>query len=256
MPPAVAADATPAIDGRGNVARRRCQRHSDLAGRRCGGRSRICSGTHEMPTFATPNKIIKATPAPLPQTPATPVAPAVIALPAAPVLPAALAPHPTLGVQVAVPPSPPLIEELRRALAAAERRIEELNERARIADVERAVAIARANEREPQLREQLAGHLESLHTASGRLAAQRAEQPALEDELFARAARIDEAAQGAGRPVTSARPSFAANSMPTSGWAPRSTPRPQTCVPHSSAVMHVSPCSRRTWLPVMGARPC
>jgi peptidoglycan hydrolase CwlO-like protein len=143
------------------------------------------SGTHEMPTLATPNKILKATPAHLPRT-ETP-----LALPEARAAAETL-PPPTLGTQVVVPPSPPLIEELRRALAAAECRVEELNERARIADAERAVAIARASSENRELREQLAGHLESLHTASGRLAAQRAEQPALEDELFARAARIEQ----------------------------------------------------------------
>jgi hypothetical protein len=138
------------------------------------------SGTHEMPPLALPNKILKATPAPLPMA----------AAPSVP--PAALTALPTLGTQVALPPHPPLIEELRGALAAAERRIEELNERARIADAERAVAIARATTENRELREQLAGHLESLHTAGGRLAAQRADQPALEDELFARADRIEE----------------------------------------------------------------
>ena len=49
---------------------------------------------------------------------------------------------------IVLPPSPPLIEELRNALAAAERRIEELNERARIADAERAVAVGRVQRRE------------------------------------------------------------------------------------------------------------
>jgi len=138
------------------------------------------SGTHEMPPLALPNKILKATPAPLPAAVA-PVVP-----------PAAMSALPALGTQVVLPPHPPLIEQLRGALAAAERRIEELNERARIADAERAVAIARATTENRELREQLAGHLESLHTAGGRLAAQRADQPALEDELFARADRIEE----------------------------------------------------------------
>jgi hypothetical protein len=91
---------------------------------------------------------------------------------------------------VFVPPSPPHVEELRSALANAERRIEELTERARIADVERGVAVARANAECAQLREQLELQLESLHTARGRVAAKNAEQPALEDELFARADRI------------------------------------------------------------------
>ena len=62
----------------------------------------------------------------------------------------------TLPRRSSLPPSPPLIEELRKALAAAERRIEELNERARIADAERNVAVARVNAENAQLREQLA----------------------------------------------------------------------------------------------------
>src|SRR5262249_19194246 len=74
---------------------------------------------------------------------------------------------------------------------AAERRVEELNERARIADADRAVAIARASAENAQLREQLGLRLETLHTASARLGVQSAEQPALEDELFARADRIE-----------------------------------------------------------------
>ena len=79
---------------------------------------------------------------------------------------------------------------MRKALATAERRIEELNERARIADAERGVAVARANAETAQLREQLAVHLESLHTAKERLGVQRADIPELEDQLFARADRI------------------------------------------------------------------
>jgi hypothetical protein len=94
------------------------------------------------------------------------------------------------GTHIALPPSPPLIEDLRSALAAAERRIEELNERARIADAERTVAVARANAENAQLRAQWNDHLESLHTAKGRLGAQRVDESALQDELFARADRI------------------------------------------------------------------
>jgi len=127
------------------------------------------SGTHEMPLVQAdkkPNKIIRATAA---TSPAGTAAPAPIVL----------------------PPSPPMIEELRGALAAAERRIEELNERIRIGDAERAVAIARASTESAQLRAQLGEHLESLHTASGRLGVQGAEQSALEDELFARGSRIE-----------------------------------------------------------------
>jgi pSer/pThr/pTyr-binding forkhead associated (FHA) protein len=114
------------------------------------------------------------------------------------------APSPTAEVAspIALPPSPPLIEELRNALAAAERRIEELNERARIADAERTVAVARANAESAQLREQLAAHLESLHTAKERLGVQRSDLPDLEDQLLARAGRIaalekDQATQAA-----------------------------------------------------------
>src|SRR5262245_54952716 len=92
---------------------------------------------------------------------------------------------------VTLPPSPPLIEELRGALAAAERRIVELNERARIADADRAVASARAAAENAQLREQLGLRQETLHSASARLGAQSADQAGLEDELFTRADRID-----------------------------------------------------------------
>jgi DNA repair exonuclease SbcCD ATPase subunit len=94
------------------------------------------------------------------------------------------------AVPVEVPPSPPLIEDLRSALASAERRIEELSEHARIASAERAVAVARVSSENAQLREQLAVHVESLHTARQRLSVQSADLPALEDELFARADRI------------------------------------------------------------------
>jgi predicted nucleic acid-binding Zn-ribbon protein len=117
------------------------------------------SATHEMPVFS--NKLVKATPMPL--------------------VPSAA---------IVVPPSPPLIEELRGALAAAERRIEELNERARIADAERAVAVARATTESFQLREQLGRQLETLNSVRGRLDLERADMPALEDDLFARGERI------------------------------------------------------------------
>jgi hypothetical protein len=127
------------------------------------------SGTHEMP--ALPQKLHTSH-----RKTAKPVAaPAAVIAPAAP---------------VAVPPSPPLIEELRGALARAERRIEELNEHARIASTERAVAVARISAENAHLREQLAIHLESLHTARQRLSVQSADLPALEDQLFARADRI------------------------------------------------------------------
>jgi len=138
------------------------------------------SGTHEMPAMsqslapaespnkAIPNKVMKAS-----------------------ALPAYAAPRSvTQAAPVMLPPSPPLIEELRNALAAAERRIEELHERARIGDAERGVALARANAETAELREQLGKSLEALHTAHERLGVQNAEQPRLEDELFARGDRI------------------------------------------------------------------
>jgi len=95
-----------------------------------------------------------------------------------------------VAAPITLPPSPPLIEEWRNALARAERRIEELTERARIADAERNVAVARVNAENAQLREQLAGHLESLYSARERLDVQSADTPELEDQLFARADRI------------------------------------------------------------------
>jgi hypothetical protein len=141
------------------------------------------SGTHEMPQMAlsvpkSPRKAAKPSAVP---TPAAAPEPASVATPAQ------VASTP---VQIPLPPSPPLIEELRKALATAERRIEELNERARIADAERGVAVARANAETAQLREQLAVHLESLHTAKERLGVQNADLPELEDQLYARANRI------------------------------------------------------------------
>ena len=147
------------------------------------------SGTHEMPPMskqasrsarkrAKPAAVAAAAPVPESQPAAEPAPAATIASP------------PASAPQIILPPSPPLIEELRNALATAERRVEELNERARIADAERAVAVARANAEAAQLREQMAAHLESLHSAKQRLAVQRADVPALEDQLFARADRI------------------------------------------------------------------
>jgi predicted nucleic acid-binding Zn-ribbon protein len=149
--PAIAADAIPTL--------RAADEGADL------------SGTHEMPAMPRPNKVLKATPVAVTNPEATP------------------APVPSPGMRL--PPSPPLIEELRGALAAAERRIAELNEWARIADAERSVAVARAAAENAQLREQLARHLETLHTAHARLGTQSADQPQLEDELFVRADRIE-----------------------------------------------------------------
>jgi hypothetical protein len=104
--------------------------------------------------------------------------------------PAATSQPPAVSGAIVIPPSPPLIEELRGALATADRRITELNERARIADAERAVAIARASAENAQLREQLAAHLESLNTAQERLGVQRTDQTELMDAYHARGERI------------------------------------------------------------------
>jgi hypothetical protein len=104
----------------------------------------------------------------------------------------AAAPAPAPQAAIVLPPSPPMIEELRGALANAERRITELNERARIADAERAVAIARANAECAQLRAQLASHLEALTSAKERLGVQGTDQTELADAFFARGDRIAE----------------------------------------------------------------
>jgi chromosome segregation ATPase len=84
-----------------------------------------------------------------------------------------------------------MIEELRNALATSERRIEELNERARIADAERNVAVARANAEAAQLREALDAQLEKFSTVNERLGVQRTDEPELQDELFRRYDRIN-----------------------------------------------------------------
>jgi len=151
------------------------------------------SGTHEMPAMPqskhkahskahskAQRKAAKSTTA----TPPPESAPADSPAPAT----SRVTPH--VSAPITVPPSPPLIEDLRHALARAERRIEELGESARIADAERTVAVARANAENAQLREQLAGHLESLHSARERLDLERADFPVLEDQLFSRADRI------------------------------------------------------------------
>src|SRR5690349_9539620 len=143
------------------------------------------SATHEMPVFS--NKVIKATPLPAAIAVPAPTLPTLVAVP--PRVAPAPAPVPAPAA-VTVPPSPPLIEELRGALAAAERRIEELNERARIADVERHAAVARVNAENAQLREQLGLQLEALNSVRGRLDAERADLSSLEDDLFARGDRI------------------------------------------------------------------
>jgi hypothetical protein len=144
------------------------------------------SGTHEMPALlarrpkpATPNK------------PALVAPPAPASVPAAKQQPVKTTP-PSVAPLVEVPPSPPLIEELRSALARAERRIEELDERARIADAERSVAIGRANAECAQLREQLSAQLERLSSVKQRLDAQRTDEAELQDVCFARGDRITE----------------------------------------------------------------
>jgi hypothetical protein len=141
------------------------------------------SGTHEMPAFS---RLKTAKPIVVPGPARAELLPPITELPVPAVPPRASVPH----APITVPPSPPMIEELRHALASAERRIEELQERARIADTERNVAVARANAEATQLREQLGQHLEALHTARERLGVQGADQYDLEDELFARADRI------------------------------------------------------------------
>jgi predicted nucleic acid-binding Zn-ribbon protein len=137
------------------------------------------SGTHEMP--ALPPKKSKSAPAVITDTPEQAAAAAVAAPTAASTARAGSMP---------VPPSPPLIEELRGSLAAAERRIEELNERARIADVERSTAIARATAEAEQLRQQLGIQSEELQAARVRLDSQGAAEKSLRDEISARDDRI------------------------------------------------------------------
>jgi chromosome segregation ATPase len=89
-----------------------------------------------------------------------------------------------------VPPSPPLIEEWRAALARAERRIAELEERARIAEAERAVALERANAECAQLRGQLADQVETLASVKQRLGVQATDEVELRDSWFVRGDRI------------------------------------------------------------------
>jgi predicted nucleic acid-binding Zn-ribbon protein len=154
------------------------------------------SGTHEMPAIPPLRKPEKAEAPPKRAKPVADVrapapAPASTPLHEPTVQMPVLSAHtPATPVPISPPPSPPVIEELRRALAAAERRIQELDERARIVDAERGVAVARANGEAAHLREQLGFHVEALQTAKTRRGAQRADDPYLEDELFARADRI------------------------------------------------------------------
>jgi predicted nucleic acid-binding Zn-ribbon protein len=150
------------------------------------------SGTHEMPAIPALRKteeVERETKRAKRPVEARPPSPPPVHEPTVqmPVLPA---PSPAPHVTYSLPPSPPMIEELRNALAAAERRIVELEERARIMDAERGVAIARANGEAAQLREQIGFHLEALQSAKSRGNAARANDPSLEDELFARADRL------------------------------------------------------------------
>jgi hypothetical protein len=134
------------------------------------------SGTHEMPA-ALLGAILK---------PSKPEKKNVArSRPAAPVAAPVTAPAP-----IVVPASPPLIEELRAALANAERRITELDERARTIDVERAVAVARANAECAQLREQLGAQIEVSSTSRERLGVQGTDQVEITDAFFARGDRI------------------------------------------------------------------
>ncbi len=133
------------------------------------------SGTHEMPAM------------PLRQS-----RPKLASKPAEKIEAARVAAAEHVPASIVLPPSPPLIEELRGALANAERRIEHLNERARIADAERSVAVARANAECAQLREQLGAHLEALSTTRELMAVQGTDQTELADAYFARGDRMAE----------------------------------------------------------------
>jgi predicted nucleic acid-binding Zn-ribbon protein len=154
------------------------------------------SGTHEMPAIPALRKAEKAQRtakgAKPPAAARSPAPPAVMHEPTVqmPVLAAHVPVAAPAPASIPVPPSPPLIDDLRKALAAAERRIQELDERARIADAERGVALARANGEAAQLREQLGFHIEALQSAAARRGVRHAGDPSLEDELFARADRI------------------------------------------------------------------
>ena len=119
------------------------------------------------PAVAVPAAIAPAAVAPVSAPVPAPVTPAAAAPPA---------PRVSTTGSFVVPPSPPMIEEL--------------NERARIADVERTAAVARAQAETAQLREQLGLDLEKLQTFTARLGVQRTDETELQDELFRRADRI------------------------------------------------------------------
>jgi hypothetical protein len=156
------------------------------------------SGTHEMPIMplaqgpkpaAKPPQRDKTAARPAPAGTYEPTAQMpILTMPSA--APTSSAPAPSASGSYVIPPSPPLIEELRNALATADRRIQELLERARIADVERNVAVDRANAEAAQLRQQLNSHLEGASSTKSRGGLKSAADPGLEDELFARADRI------------------------------------------------------------------
>ncbi|MDF3022235.1 MAG: hypothetical protein K0Q92_3538 [Steroidobacteraceae bacterium] len=141
------------------------------------------SGTHEMPPLMLDTKHARPGKAPNKSGAKGKSREKAVAAPVAP-------PPAPLPAAIQLPPSPPLIEELRGALANAERRITELNERARIADAERMVAVARANAECAELRQQSSAHLEALATARGRLGVQGTDQAELADAFFARGDRI------------------------------------------------------------------
>lgn len=150
------------------------------------------------PIVAPPITAMPASAAPAAAAPAVaasaPAAAAPVTSPPAAQTPAAAAPPAPRSTSstgtIVIPPSPPMIEELRNALHVAERRIEELNERARIAEAERNVAVARANAEAAQLREQVGFDLEKLSSFTTRLGVQRVDESELQDELFRRADRI------------------------------------------------------------------
>ncbi len=162
------------------------------------------SGTHEMPAalldaIAKPSKPAKKAAAKSRTAPAAPVTTAPVSVSPAPIV---------------LPASPPLIEELRTALATAQRRITELNERARIADAERAVAVARANAECAQLREQLGAQTEALSTSRERLGVQGTDQTEITDAFFARGDRIaglEKQLAEQGEELKQARAQLAAN---------------------------------------------
>jgi peptidoglycan hydrolase CwlO-like protein len=150
--------------------------------------------THPLPKAPRATREAKAASVQKPVARSRDAAPAPIPAPAAIAAPVPAAAVVQAPPQVVAPQTiyieAPVSEELRAALASAERRIEELQERARIGDIERGVAIARAGAEVAQLREALASHLEAIQTANGRLGVQNSDIPELEDRVSRREARI------------------------------------------------------------------